>query len=262
MERINATTGSYNFIDLFAGAGGLSEGFIQAGFSPVAHVEMNPYAAQTLETRTGYYYLKAQGKLDIYKDYISGKITRDEFLQHIPEEQLQSVFCETMSNETLPRLFENIDRILTQRGIKQVDVIIGGPPCQAYSLVGRAQSKHMETPMSADPRNDLYSLLDELEMRWEDEQKLNGLSSVHSMGFRQFIFYLAHKVDFIAEIFLCTMILFGNVGAQPAASFLLKFASFAKFLKQPESLCCFCTNQIFNFFSCNTAVFQCILKNE
>ena len=56
-------------------------------------------------------------------------------------------------------------------------------------------------------------------MRWEDEQKLNGLSSVHSMGFRQFIFYLAHKVDFIAEIFLCTMILFGNVGAQPAASF-------------------------------------------
>ena len=105
MERINATTGSYNFIDLFAGAGGLSEGFIQAGFSPVAHVEMNPYAAQTLETRTGYYYLKAQGKLDIYKDYISGKITRDEFLQHIPEEQLQSVFCETMSNETLPRIF-------------------------------------------------------------------------------------------------------------------------------------------------------------
>ncbi len=130
MERINATTGSYNFIDLFAGAGGLSEGFIQAGFSPVAHVEMNPYAAQTLETRTGYYYLKAQGKLDIYKDYISRKITRDEFLQHIPEEQLQSVFCETMSNKTLPRLFENIDRILTQRGIKQVDVIIGGPPCR------------------------------------------------------------------------------------------------------------------------------------
>ena len=129
MERINATTGSYNFIDLFAGAGGLSEGFIQAGFSPVAHVEMNPYAAQTLETRTGYYYLKAQGKLDIYKDYISGKITRDEFLQHIPEEQLQSVFCETMSNETLPRLFENIDRILTQRGIKQALVCTNDPEC-------------------------------------------------------------------------------------------------------------------------------------
>lgn len=176
MERINATTGSYNFIDLFAGAGGLSEGFIQAGFSPVAHVEMNPYAAQTLETRTGYYYLKAQGKLDIYKDYISGKITRDEFLQHIPEEQLQSVFCETMSNETLPRLFENIDRILTQRGIKQVDVIIGGPPCQAYSLVGRAQSKHMETPMSADPRNDLYKLYARFLQKYQPKMEYNAIT--------------------------------------------------------------------------------------
>ena len=49
-------------------------------------------------------------------------------------------------------------RFLKQRGIEKVDVIIGGPPCQAYSLVGRAQSSHMGTPMSADPRNDLYKL--------------------------------------------------------------------------------------------------------
>ena len=158
MEHTGAAKAPYNFIDLFAGAGGLSEGFIQAGFSPIAHVEMNPYAAQTLETRTGYYYLKEQGKLDIYFDYIKGKISRDEYLKSIPEELLKSVCCETMSDETLPGLFDTIDSILTQKDIEKVDVIIGGPPCQAYSLVGRAQSSHMETPMATDPRNDLYKL--------------------------------------------------------------------------------------------------------
>ena len=158
MEHTGATKAPYNFIDLFAGAGGLSEGFIQAGFSPIAHVEMNPYAAQTLETRTGYYYLKEQGNLDIYFDYIKGKISRDEYLKSIHEELLKSVCCETMSDETLPGLFDTIDDILTEKGIEKVDVIIGGPPCQAYSLVGRAQSSHMENPMATDPRNDLYKL--------------------------------------------------------------------------------------------------------
>ena len=35
---------NYNFIDVFSGAGGLSEGFFNCGFNPVAHVEMNMFA--------------------------------------------------------------------------------------------------------------------------------------------------------------------------------------------------------------------------
>ena len=35
----------YNFIDLFAGAGGLTEGVIQARFNPVSYVEMSEYVA-------------------------------------------------------------------------------------------------------------------------------------------------------------------------------------------------------------------------
>ena len=42
---------SISFLDLFAGAGGLSEGFIRAGFNPVAHVEMEKAACFTLKTR-------------------------------------------------------------------------------------------------------------------------------------------------------------------------------------------------------------------
>lgn len=149
---------SYNFIDLFAGAGGLSEGFLQARFTPVAHVEMNEFAAKTLETRSAYYYLKSTNNLAIYKKYLSGKITREDFMKQIPASITKTIINETMSDESLPSIFKTIDGIMKIRGISKIDVIVGGPPCQAYSLVGRAQSSHMEVPMEEDPRNYLYKL--------------------------------------------------------------------------------------------------------
>lgn len=156
--EIDTLTQKYNFIDLFAGAGGLSEGFVQAGFIPVAHVEMDRYASMTLETRSAYYYLKSENNLKPYYNYLRGDISRDDFLRIIPEEYLKSVICETMSDKSLPSLFDTIDLLLKAKGYSSLDVIIGGPPCQAYSLVGRAQSSHMETPMEDDPRNGLYKL--------------------------------------------------------------------------------------------------------
>ena len=54
------------YIDLFAGAGGLSEGFIREGFQPVAHVEMNREACDTLKTRLAYHYLLRNNNTQIY----------------------------------------------------------------------------------------------------------------------------------------------------------------------------------------------------
>ena len=59
------------FLDLFAGAGGLSEGFIQAGFKPVAHIESDKAACFTLQTRMAYHWLKSIDKLDVYVDYLN-----------------------------------------------------------------------------------------------------------------------------------------------------------------------------------------------
>ena len=148
----------YNFIDLFAGAGGLSEGFIQAGFNPIAHVEMNEFAAKTLETRSAYYFLKNNNCINVYSDYLSGIISRDQMLGQVPPSVTGTVLNRTMSDDTMQDIFDTIDGIMKIRGIKDVDVIVGGPPCQAYSLVGRAQSSHMEVPMDQDPRNYLYIL--------------------------------------------------------------------------------------------------------
>ena len=141
-----------NYLDLFAGAGGLSEGFYKAGFSPVAHVEMDSAACYTLKTRAAFHWLEKNNKLDLYAQYLSGELTRKEFYNQIPDEVLSTVLNYEISEENLQKIFEKIDALL---GGKSLDLIIGGPPCQAYSLAGRSRS---ETRMVGDKRNYLYKL--------------------------------------------------------------------------------------------------------
>ncbi|WP_110932639.1 DNA cytosine methyltransferase [Paenibacillus bouchesdurhonensis] len=152
-----------NFLDIFSGAGGLSEGFLRAGFEPIAHIERDLYACKTLETRSIYYYLKKNNELDFYKQYqqsfyassSENKRRRLELLEMVPENELEPIMNLEISEATLPLIFQKIDERLAHKGWKQVDLIIGGPPCQAYSLVGRARD---ENNMEEDPRNYLYKL--------------------------------------------------------------------------------------------------------
>ena len=110
----------YSFIDLFAGCGGLSEGFYKQGYNALAHVEINPIACKTLRTRMKYY-----GYANADKSVLELDITREDVIEKI----------------------EN-----AVHGQK-VDVIIGGPPCQAYSSLGRAKD---DNAMQDDPRNYLF----------------------------------------------------------------------------------------------------------
>lgn len=152
---------SLRFLDLFAGAGGLSEGFIQAGFEPIAHVEMDPAAAFTLKTRMAYHHLRSVGDLAPYIDYLEQKISRAEFYAKIPAKVIESVIHSEIGDETLPGIFDRIDAQL--RG-KQLDLIVGGPPCQAYSIVGRSRSPN---GMVGDKRNYLYLYYGEFLKRYK-----------------------------------------------------------------------------------------------
>ena len=151
------------YLDLFAGAGGLSEGFIRAGYEPVAHVEMDVAACYSLKTRVAYHWLKRNEKLNIYNRYLKGEITRNEFYEKIPKSVLDSVLNYEISEETLPVIFAKIDAML---GEKKLDLIVGGPPCQAYSLAGRSRS---ENKMVGDKRNYLYKLYAEFLKHYQPE---------------------------------------------------------------------------------------------
>ncbi len=142
---------SYTYIDLFAGAGGLSEGFIREGYYPIAHVEMNKEACDTLKTRLAFHHLTESKKSKTYFSYLKNEITRDELWNQIPEELLNSVINSEISNKTTQSIFSHIDKSLDKK--KQVDLIIGGPPCQAYSLVGRSRDPN---GMEGDKRNYLF----------------------------------------------------------------------------------------------------------
>lgn len=111
---------SFKFIDLFAGCGGLSEGFYRQGFEALAHVEINHWACETLRARMKYY-----GYKNVEEEVIEHDITSDDIISRL-------------------------DNAIKGR---PVDIIIGGPPCQAYSTAGRVRDGKK---MATDARNYLF----------------------------------------------------------------------------------------------------------
>ena len=141
-----------NYLDLFAGAGGLSEGFMRAGFNLIAHVEIDRAACFTLRTRRAYHWLKDNDKENIYAEYLNGGISRTRLYEQVPKPLIQSVINAEISNAALPEIFHQIDNLMEGQ---KIDLIIGGPPCQAYSVAGRARCPNK---MKGDERNHLYVL--------------------------------------------------------------------------------------------------------
>lgn len=140
-----------NYIDLFAGTSALSEGFKQNGMNPVTHVEVDRDACLTIKTRVAFHFLREENRLDIYYDYITGKRSKEEIFDLIPDEYANSVINAEISDDSLEDIFSTIENRLKSFVNKDIDLIVGGPPCQAYSLRNR-----YGIDWENDPRLNLY----------------------------------------------------------------------------------------------------------
>ena len=101
------------YIDLFAGAGGLSEGFLNAGFSPLAHVESDAAACFTLKTRAVYQYLKETSQLEIYGDYLRGKIDRNTLYDFVPPYVFDKIINHKISIDNNKEIFQKHSKMIS-----------------------------------------------------------------------------------------------------------------------------------------------------
>ena len=151
-------------IDLFAGPGGLGEGFAslkghegKAFFEIGLSIEKNPVAHRTLTLRAVFRRLRGTKDVRHYYSYVRGEIDEDAF-RRIPA--VASAFAHAEAEARCLELGKSdeggIDTEI-QAVLKGHDtwVLIGGPPCQAYSLAGRSRRAKDET-FHTDEKHFLY----------------------------------------------------------------------------------------------------------
>jgi DNA (cytosine-5)-methyltransferase 1 len=158
-------TRPYKVVDLFAGPGGLAEGFssvMASGkrlFDVVLSVEMERAAHQTLLLRAFTRRFPVNALPDEYYKFVAGDMTLEELWGFYPKEWAaarREALCLQLGMSEAAKLIQpKIDGIRKQA--KGRTVLIGGPPCQAYSLVGRARNAgNAEYNAEDDGRHFLY----------------------------------------------------------------------------------------------------------
>ena len=182
---------NYFVIDLFAGCGGLSEGFKQAGFDMIAQVEMDKWACETLRTRHVYHGLKERGKGYLYHRYLRGQIGRENILDRFPdlrEAISHRVVQAALGEDGIDEILKRIEASKKFHGSPKFHVLLGGPPCQPYSLIGRARDP---SRMENDNRHYLYrhylQILQNVQPDFFVYENVPGLFSAKARGKEIFI---------------------------------------------------------------------------
>lgn len=152
-------------IDLFAGPGGLGEGFsaYQNGryknstpFRIALSIEKDPAAYKTLLLRS---FFRQFQKKDVpleYYAYLAERISRDDLFRRYPGEAKAATREAWLAELGHERHVEVVKRIRRSLSGRKRWVLVGGPPCQAYSIVGRARMRGSRKDFEADERHVLY----------------------------------------------------------------------------------------------------------
>ncbi|QZT37913.1 DNA cytosine methyltransferase [Halosquirtibacter xylanolyticus] len=135
------------FIDLFSGCGGLSEGFLSSNlFHGLAHVEWEKPMVDTLRNR-----------LNTHWDHSTEEAQKRVI--HFDIQRVDQLINGNWDTKALNEFEGSNHSDIVENGLnaiikeEPVDIIIGGPPCQAYSLAGRAKNPQ---GMKDDYRNFLF----------------------------------------------------------------------------------------------------------
>ncbi len=147
-------------VDLFAGPGGLSEGFNQLGvhkgsrFHTRLSIEKDAVACQTLQLRKLIQQFETP-PLE-YFDFLKGQLSKDQLFSTFPKHgtaALQQVWNAELGQVPQASVSRKVREAI---GRSSNWVLLGGPPCQAYSLAGRARMKSTRVDFERDERHFLY----------------------------------------------------------------------------------------------------------
>lgn len=152
-------------IDLFAGPGGLGEGFTsvlnennERVFKIALSIEKDEFAHKTLTLRSFVRQFEPNKLPDEYYSLVKGELTDVEELYKLYPEQATAAKHEAWRIEVGDSAKHKLIDKRIKEGLKGEKnfVLIGGPPCQAYSLVGRSRRQQKEGLDENDPRVYLY----------------------------------------------------------------------------------------------------------
>lgn len=152
----------YSVIDVFAGPGGLGEGFTslsnRAGsplFKITLSIERDSSAHRTLRLRSFFRQFNPGYVPLEYWQYVKGEIDIEELFRVYPNQAYASAreaICLELGNTN----YNKVKTLISDRlGNNEKWVLVGGPPCQAYSLAGRSRMRNTEG-FEEDERHFLY----------------------------------------------------------------------------------------------------------